>query len=85
MSKLTLSINPEIVERAKEYAKKNGKSLSNIVEEYLKSLSGSSSSSTNKKHSKIVKQLKGSVKDPKDSPAYRELLQNALIEKHVKK
>ena len=37
-TKLTLSIEERVIQQAKEYAKKNGRSLSNIVEEYLKSL-----------------------------------------------
>jgi len=33
-----LSINQVVIEEAKRYAKSSGKSLSSIVEEYLKSL-----------------------------------------------
>ena len=38
MSKLTLSVAPEVVERAKQYAKKRGTSISAIVEAHLKGL-----------------------------------------------
>lgn len=34
-SKLTLSVNPAVVERAKEYAQENGVSVSKLVEDYL--------------------------------------------------
>lgn len=37
-NKLILSINQIVIEEAKKYAKSSGKSLSSIVEEYLKSL-----------------------------------------------
>jgi len=37
-NKLTLSINQIVIEEAKRYAKSSGKSLSSIVEEYLKSI-----------------------------------------------
>ena len=37
-SKLTLSINKEIAKRAKFYAKNRGRSLSDLVENYLKLL-----------------------------------------------
>lgn len=37
--KLTLSVNEELVTRAKRYAKKKRKSLSGLVENYLKTLS----------------------------------------------
>jgi len=35
ITKLTLTLNHEVIEAAKAYAKKNGKSLSAIVETYL--------------------------------------------------
>ena len=37
-TKLTLSIEEQVIESAKEYAKKQGRSLSSIVEEYLNQL-----------------------------------------------
>jgi hypothetical protein len=39
MSKLTLSVDPAVVSRAKRYAKQNGISLSKMVETYLASVS----------------------------------------------
>jgi len=42
MSKLTLSVNPSIVARAKRYARQNGTSLSKMVEAYLASISAPS-------------------------------------------
>lgn len=38
-SKLTLSMEPEVVYRAKEFAKKKNVSLSKLVENYLRSIS----------------------------------------------
>ena len=35
-TKLTLSLDKEVIESAKEYAKSQGRSLSNVIEEYLK-------------------------------------------------
>ena len=82
-TKLTLTVNKKVIETAKEYAKQNKRSLSNIIEEYLKSLS--ITEDKNKiKLSKIVKELKGSVKDPNPSKSYKEILTDALIEKHLK-
>ena len=37
-TKLTLTINPEVIERAKRYAKQHGRSLSELVELYLVSI-----------------------------------------------
>ena len=85
MSKLTLSINQAIIDEAKEYAKSNGKSLSRIVEEYLKSLSKSEKSEKSKSPSRLVMELKGSVKMPKTFTSYKELLKEALVGKYLKK
>ena len=83
-TKLTLTVDQRVIESAKEYAKKNRRSLSNIIEEYLKSLTDSSSKRRKPKLSKLVKELKGSVKDPDPSKSYKEILTDALIEKHLK-
>jgi hypothetical protein len=37
-TKLTLTIDPEVIERAKRYAKQHGRSLSELVETYLFSI-----------------------------------------------
>lgn len=84
-SKLTLSINQLVIEEAKKYAKSSGKSLSSIVEEYLKSLAIAEKSNKKKTSLKIVKELKGSVKLPKNFTSYKEILQDALIEKYLGK
>ena len=77
MNKLTLSINQDIIDRAKEYAKSSGKSLSKIVEEYLKSLSNNKKRERSKSPHGIVMELKGSVRMPKESKPYKEILQDA--------
>ena len=41
LTKLTLTINRTIVEKAKKYAREKNKSVSRIVEEYLRNLSES--------------------------------------------
>lgn len=83
-TKLTLTVDQNVIESAKEYARKNQRSLSNIIEEYLKSLTTNSSESKKIKLSKLVKELKGSVKDPDSSKSYKEILSDALVEKHLK-
>lgn len=83
-TKLTLTVDQDVIQNAKDYAKKHERSLSNIVEEYLKSLSSIKSRNKKTTYSKIVKELKGSVKDPNRNKSYKELLQDALIEKHLK-
>jgi hypothetical protein len=41
MSKLTLSVDPAVVARAKRYARKHGVSISRMVEDYLASVAKS--------------------------------------------
>lgn len=82
-NKLTLSIKEQVVAEAKLYAKEQGKSLSSLVEEYLKSLSANRRGSKHMELSEIIKDLKGSIKAPHDDKSYKELLEDALIEKFL--
>jgi len=83
-TKLTLTVEQDVIKNAKEYAKTQERSLSNIVEEYLKSLATIRSKDKKTKFSKIVRELKGSVKDPDKNRSYKDMLQEALIEKHLR-
>ena len=85
MSKLTLSINQMVIDEAKEYAKSSGKSLSSIVEEYLKSLTKIEKSKKKKTSMELVRELKGSIKLREDFTSYKEVLQDALVEKYLGK
>lgn len=85
MSKLTLSIDQMVIDEAKEYARSSGKSLSSIVEEYLKSLTKTEKSKKKKTSMELVRELKGSVKLPEDFTSYKEILQDALVEKYLRK
>ncbi len=63
-TKLTLKLNEEIIEKAKEYAKSKKTSLSVLIENYLQKL-------TNNKKSKntitpLVKSLSGVISLPED-------------------
>jgi len=62
-TKLTLSIESEIIDQAKAYAKKSGRSLSDIIENYLKVLTGEIKTD---KLSPKTKKLLGSVNLPAD-------------------
>ena len=78
--KLTISIDNLTIERAKEYARSKGQSLSEIIENYLKLISSKADApDTNLEISKF----RGSVKLP-DNVDYKELLSEALIEKYRK-
>lgn len=80
-TKLTLSIQKELAKSAKEYAKRNGKSLSGIIEGYLRILINSDTQKS--EISPKVKDLLGSIKVEKDFDYKREL-QKALAQKYQK-
>lgn len=70
-TKLTLTIEDSVIHSAKKYAREKGKSLSDIVENYLKSIT--TQESTNEHFSPKVTELMGSVKLPKDFDYKKEL------------
>lgn len=70
-TKLTLTIEQEIIEKAKAYAKDKNRSLSDIIENYLKSLT--KNDSNKKELSPIIESLKGSFKAPKNFDYKKEL------------
>ncbi len=81
-TKLTLSIEEDILRQAKEYAAETGSSLSSIVENYFKTLRGGKK--RRKKFSPAVQELMGSVPLP-DNFDYKEFLSEELSKKHLGK
>jgi len=81
-TKLTLTIEQEIIERAKKYAKAKNRSLSDIIENYLKILTVEDSKKKSKKLNPITESLKGSFKMPKNMN-YKKELRNRLEEKYL--
>lgn len=80
-TKLTLSIDYEIIEKVKKYAKDNGRSVSDIVENYLRTIV--EKNTTKKKNdSPIVNSLRGSFHAP-ESFDYKEELRNNLAKKYL--
>ncbi len=72
-TKLTLSVEKTVIEKAKEYAKNSGRSLSNLIESYLEGLT--MESHTPNKISPKLKRLVGSVKLPNNFDEKKELEQ----------
>jgi hypothetical protein len=65
-TKLTLSIEQETIEKAKIYAHKQKRSLSNLIENYLKFLAKDEIIEKVEETPELIKQLRGSLKMPKD-------------------
>lgn len=81
-TKLTLTIQQSVIKKAKKYAKEKGRSLSDLIENYLKSITNETSGSE-AIDSPLINSLKGSFKAPEDFDYKRELSE-ALAEKHLK-
>ena len=80
-TKLTLTIEQSVIEKAKKYAKNKERSLSDLIENYLKALTTEEISKQDEL-SPTVKSLKGSFKMPKDFD-YKKELSERLTEKYL--
>ena len=82
-TKLTLKLNKLVIERAKGYARTHNRSLSRIIESYLKSLVIQNDSKDNAeiKISPFVKSIRTGVNIPGDLD-YKKEYSNYLTEKH---
>ena len=81
ITKLTLTIEERVIKTAKKYALKKGKSLSGLVENYLKVLAAEDKS-TNEVTPR-VRRLRGSVKLPADFN-YKKMIEESISEKYSK-
>ena len=82
-TKLTLTIEQTIIEKAKKYANVKGRSLSNIVENYLKAITKEDTIESIELKP-IVKSLKGTFKSAKNLD-YKKELSKRLTEKYLSK
>lgn len=79
--KLTLSLNHKIIEKAKFYAKSNSTSLSKLIENYLNSLTSSSSNKDENESTPLVNSLCGIIELPKNFD-YKNERAKYLLEKY---
>ncbi|MCP4553675.1 MAG: hypothetical protein GY834_16910 [Bacteroidetes bacterium] len=79
-TKLTLTIEQRIIEKAKSYAKQKGRSLSDIIENYLKAIT--KEEKIEEEISPLVRSLRGSFK-VSESFDYKEELSKGLSEKYM--
>jgi predicted CopG family antitoxin len=79
-TKLTITVEQSIIEKAKAYAKEKGRSLSDIIENYLKTIT--KDEEIVEEISPLVNSLKGSFKAPKNFN-YKKELSKSLSEKYL--
>lgn len=70
-TKLTLTVEKAVIEKAKSYAKRTGRSLSELIEKYLESITNEEKN--NDQLSPKLKKIVGAVKLPKDFDEDKEL------------
>jgi len=80
--RLNITVDKAVVEQAKKYASNQGRSLSGIIEEYLKSLI--SKEKKDFEPSALVKSLWGSVKPIPERKNYNDIIEEEIIKKHLK-
>lgn len=80
-TKLTLTIEKEVIDVAKEYAKEKGQSLSAMVENYFKAITLNRKQMKEKQLSPRVKNLRGIIKTDIEID-YKQVLTEELLKKH---
>lgn len=75
-TKLTLSIDKRAADRAKRYARKRGKSLSELLERYMNTLDP-------EKKPTIVDSMVGIIRLP-EGVEPEEIIKKAILKKHLK-
>ena len=80
-TKLTLTIEKEVIEIAKKYAKENDQSLSEIVENYFKFVTVERVKSKEKPLSPRVRKLRGILKTDENFD-YKQILTEELSKKY---
>ena len=83
LAKLTLTIDRSVIEQAKEYAQKKNRSVSRIVEEYLKNIVTNHDIGTSfyKMKSPITDSISGMFHD--NGKSYKDMLSEALQDKYL--
>ncbi|MFA7445483.1 MAG: DUF6364 family protein [Flavobacteriaceae bacterium] len=80
-TKLTLNIDKDVIEKAKEYASKKKTSISSLIENYLNSLTKKEKKEDESEISPFVKSMSSGKSVPLDID-YKKEYYNYLSEKH---
>jgi len=67
MAKLTLSVNDDVIAKAKQFAGRQGVSVSRLVETYLDSVSARDASADFGQPTPVLRSLRGIIRPPKAS------------------
>lgn len=81
-TKLTLTLDDKVIRQAKRYAKAKGRSVSELVESYFKSITKLGGDDESEELAPVVKSLMGSFKAPKDFD-YKKVLEEEKRRKYA--
>lgn len=80
-TKLTLTLQTETIRKAKKYAASKDRSLSQIVENYLRQITEEEISAMAEEYTPRIKRLKGILKT--DNPIdYKKIIEEERVKKH---
>lgn len=79
MKKLTLGVDPQVIEKARDLAEQTGTSVSSMFERFVRLLAGEHRSA--KPIGPLTRKATGMIALPKGR-SDREILEDALLEKH---
>jgi hypothetical protein len=84
-TKLTLTIDKKVVENAKRYAARRKRSISRMVEEYLRNISSGTAEvdEASLLHNSLTEEITGMFAEDFSGQEYDELLEEALREKKL--
>ena len=80
-AKLTLSLDKDVIDKAKKYASTENMSLSKMVEAYLESITKTQNENQESETTPLVKRLSGVIKLPNDLD-YKKEYGDYLMEKY---
>ncbi|MGB5983584.1 MAG: DUF6364 family protein [Nonlabens sp.] len=83
-TKLTLTVEKDIIELAKEYAKNTGVSLSELIQDYLKKITSKKELESIAEPESIYSKYSGIAPSDLDPVKDREKLRDIKIEKYLK-
>ena len=84
LTKLTLTIDQDVVIKTKNYAQKKHRSVSKLVEDYLKTVSDADSnkSENNMDVAPLTNSITGMFKEEYKGQSYKDILETALPERN---
>ncbi len=85
LTKLTLTIEQDVVVEAKKYAKGKHRSVSKIVEEYLKTVSNSENIRNKELNleASLTNSITGMFSEEYRGDSYKDILETALLDKYL--